>query len=84
MRALDALVALPALVLILAGCPTAADPPPGQACGDGIVDESVDSAEACDDGNRWGGDGCDHLCQWEDGPTETEPNDSPTEPQTLA
>ncbi len=78
-----ALVALPALVLTLVGCPAAGDPPPGQACGDGIVDESVDSSEACDDGNRWGGDGCDHLCASEDGFGETEPNDDPTEPQTL-
>ena len=73
-----ALVALPALALLLVGCPTAGDPPV-PVCGDGTVEEG----EACDDSNTWGGDGCDHLCQEEDGSGETEPNDDPTEPQAL-
>ncbi len=40
------------------------------SCGDGIIDRQ----EACDDGNRAGGDGCDSNCQVE-GTSEQEPND---------
>jgi cysteine-rich repeat protein len=41
-------------------------------CSDGITD----SGEDCDDGNRTGGDGCLPHCGYEEGPFETEPNDS--------
>jgi len=34
-------------------------------CGNGIVDLEVFPFESCDDGNRVGGDGCDHQCQRE-------------------
>ena len=42
------------------------------ACGDGVVD----SGEACDDGDAWGGDGCTPACQVEDGQLDSEPNDA--------
>ena len=42
------------------------------ACGDGVAD----GGEDCDDGNGWGGDGCLPTCAAEDGPLESEPNDT--------
>jgi cysteine-rich repeat protein len=48
-------------------------------CGDGVADEG----EACDDGDEWGGDGCTPVCTLEEGALESEPNDSPSEPQAL-
>lgn len=45
------------------------------SCGDGVVDAD----EACDDGERWGGDGCTPACALEDGDLEQEPNDAPDE-----
>ena len=44
--------------------------------GDAAVcgDEVIHSAEACDDGNLWGGDGCSPTCTDETGPFEEEPN----------
>ncbi|MBX2799926.1 MAG: thrombospondin type 3 repeat-containing protein [Myxococcales bacterium] len=41
-------------------------------CGDG----EWEGEEACDDGNALGGDGCSVDCTVEDGPLESEPNDS--------
>ena len=36
----------------------------------------TDSEEACDDGNAWGGDGCDPACALLSSLQESEPNDS--------
>jgi len=41
----------------------------------------TDPSEDCDDGNPWGGDGCDGACTVEEGPLEEEPNDSWSAPQ---
>ena len=49
-------------------------------CGDAVTD----GTEACDDGNALGGDGCTPSCATEDGPLESEPNDSPAEAQAYA
>lgn len=63
-------------VLWLGGFACSGDPFPKGAppvCGDGVLDDS----EACDDANRWAGDGCSTTCEIEDGPLEVEPNDTP-------
>lgn len=39
-------------------------------------DEVIDSGEACDDGNRWGGDGCSSTCTIETESGESEPNNA--------
>jgi cysteine-rich repeat protein len=44
--------------------------PPAE-CGNG----TLDSGESCDDGARWGGDGCSADCVPEAGTFEVEPND---------
>ena len=46
------------LAVLCTGCPTG-EP----VCGDGIVD----AVEECDDGNPYGGDGCDAQCAIEEG-----------------
>jgi cysteine-rich repeat protein len=51
-------------------------------CGDGVVD--VASGELCDDGNPFGGDGCSHHCQAEEGRGEVEPNDDPDAAQETS
>ena len=42
-------------------------------CGDNVLD----TGEACDDGNQWGGDGCNNLCSEEEGVLDIEANDTP-------
>lgn len=51
-------------------------------CGDGVSDHG----EACDDGNRVDGDGCDRMCRIElsqDRTVEVEPNDNRREANVL-
>jgi cysteine-rich repeat protein len=55
-------------------CPT-----DSAVCGDGVVAR----AEACDDGDTLGGDGCSPTCTEETGPFETEPNDTLDGAQAL-
>ncbi len=50
-------------------------------CGDEVI--NTDLGEACDDGNRWGGDGCSPSCQAELGAPEEEQNDTLEEAQGL-
>ena len=45
-------------------------------CGDGVSN----AGEACDDGNGFGGDGCNERCEVEAGPFESEPNDEWSNP----
>lgn len=70
------------LALALLGCPAPTTENPGceesgtcpepPVCGNGLVE----SGETCDDGARWGGDGCSIVCVDETGTPEVEPNDS--------
>lgn len=71
--------------LLLSACQPAQDssPPdsslegdagvPYEWCGDGVLN----GAEACDDADAWGGDGCSSTCTLETGSPEAEPNNSP-------
>ena len=70
------------MLLLLLACPdpepvdTTVDSDKQPLCGDAVLDEG----EACDDGNRWGGDGCFADCTEEPGPYEVEPNDETANP----
>ncbi|MBM76762.1 MAG: hypothetical protein CMK59_15245, partial [Proteobacteria bacterium] len=51
------------------------------SCGDGIIDDLYE--EACDDGNLWSGDGCRSDCSTEEGPFESEPNNTPEQSNPI-
>lgn len=69
---------IPVLILVGCGGPASVvigdgDPTTGPVgCGNGVVEQ----AEACDDGNALGGDGCTERCVVETGQLEVEPNDT--------
>ncbi len=58
--------------VLLLGCPEPSQMSSAPRCGDGVVE----AAEACDDGDLVGADGCSAQCEVEEAPFEQEPNDS--------
>lgn len=75
-----------AVFTAIAGCggegesPVSGDTGVVLTCGNGMLD----AGESCDDGNRFGGDGCTSFCTDEDAPGEGEPNDELADARSVA